>query len=464
MNSRCALRLVFAASALAAVSLPRPMSAQQEPAGRRPVMAFRSHVTSIPPTAFTAEGRGEVSDIARGRRFRAKPGEKLFLRAAIAVPNPTRAEPRLTEFVVKFRTSVDGPSLRSVELLDGSHRKFFVRTLLRGDYSQKRVLAPNNLANAWRLERTNVTAHMVVRLEVQYPTAFHGAIDPGEFIIYSVDTHFPRTPASFDEPGPEPALPASSGASAMLPNAVIYAVTEGNDLLWYAHMGRPDGTSSWGARSGSPVGTGWDFKHVFSGGNGVIYAITHGGDLLWYRHDGRGSGAASWASGPKRVGTGWGFPHVFPGGGGVIYAITESGELLWYRHEGRDDGTARWARGAANRVGVGWRFRHVFAGDNGVIYGINDTGDLLWYRHDGYADGSVKWASEPKRVGNGWNFSRVFSAGAGVIYAVTASGQLLWYRHDGFADGSVRWAAGAGTEVGTGWTFKHVLSGATLQP
>jgi hypothetical protein len=38
-----------------------------------------------------------------------------------------------------------------------------------------------------------------------------------------------------------------------------------NELLWYRHEGREDGTGQWAATNGKVVGTGWNFKNVFSG-------------------------------------------------------------------------------------------------------------------------------------------------------------------------------------------------------
>jgi len=98
------------------------------------------------------------------------------------------------------------------------------------------------------------------------------------------------------------------------------------------------------------------------GSRAVIYAVADNNDLLWYRHDGRGDGSTSWTE-PKKVGNGWNFKEVFYGGGGVIYAITPSGDLLWYRHDGHGDGSTRWTE--PKKVGNGWNFRFVFVNDAG---------------------------------------------------------------------------------------------------
>ena len=79
--------------------------------------------------------------------------------------------------------------------------------------------------------------------------------------------------------------------------------------------------------------------------------VRDNGDLLWTRHNGRVDGSSAW-TGPKTVGTAWNFKHVFPGGDGIVYAVKDNGDLLWYRHNGRLDGTSAWAR--PKTVGTGW--------------------------------------------------------------------------------------------------------------
>ena len=97
-------------------------------------------------------------------------------------------------------------------------------------------------------------------------------------------------------------------------NGVIYAIVNNDDLLWYGHNGRNDGTFRWASNEGKKVGNEWDVKHVFSGGDGIIYAITQNNDLMWYRHDGRNDGTFRWASNEgKKVGNGWDVKHVFSG-------------------------------------------------------------------------------------------------------------------------------------------------------
>ena len=247
-------------------------------------------------------------------------------------------------------------------------------------------------------------------------------------------------------------------------NGVIYSVAGNNDLLWAGHNGRGDGAFRWTSNESKPVGHGWSFKQIFSGGDGIIYVINEVNDLMWYRHEGRNDGTFRWAFAEgKPVGFGWSVKQIFSGGDGIIYVIKDNGDLLWYRHDGRNDGTFRWAFAEGKPVGFGWNFKHVFYGGNGIIYAITDGGDLLWYRHDGRNDGTFRWAFEKgKPVGHGWNFKQVFSSGDGIIYAIQDNGDLLWYRHDGRNDGTFRWAFEKGKPVGHGWSFKQVFSGATL--
>ena len=281
-----------------------------------------------------------------------------------------------------------------------------------------------------------------------------------------------------------------------LDQGVIYAVTQDNRLLWYRHTGIADGREAWAAHLPVPagqldgqIGGGWDFKQVFSDGKGVIYAITNDNRLLWYGHSAFADGQIAWTQPPAlsdakklpgQIGEGWDFKQVFSGGDGVIYAVTQDYRLLWYRHTGFATGQDTWAPHLPvapghldGQIGEGWNFKHVFSGGNGVIYAVTQDNRLLWYRHTGFADGRDSWAPHlpvpaghlAGQIGEGWDFNQVFSGGDGVIYAVTHDYRLLWYNHTGAADGRDSWAphlpvpAGqlAG-QIGGGWNFKHVFS------
>ena len=136
---------------------------------------------------------------------------------------------------------------------------------------------------------------------------------------------------------------------------LIYDVDGQNRLLWNRHDGRGDGSFRWAEPTNRPVGTGWDVRHVFSGGDGLIYFVDGQNRLLWNRHDGRDDGSFRWAEPTNRpVGTGWDLKHVFSGGDGLIYFVDGQNRLLWNRHDGRDDGSFRWAEPTNRPVGTGW--------------------------------------------------------------------------------------------------------------
>jgi len=431
---------------------------------------------TTPGSRFAPEGRnGKAEDVPGGRRFTAGAFQTLMLSGTLQMTSTGQSTFKMQRLVIHFRTSAQGPRLLSVEMPSGSSTVFRIETDLKGDYSARQTSQPKEVANMWDFGAVPVTvsAQSVIRLKVSYPGGFDSPVDPGDFVLMSVEADFPRDFAKKELDlnsgtrglSVSPPKPPAAKAPVSLPdsNGIIYAVTSNNDLMWYRHDGRYNGSFTW-ASEGRKVGQGWDMKQIFAGGGGVIYAVTSGGDLLWYRHDGRGDGSFKWAADAgKKVGNGWNFKQVFSGGDGVIYGITPDGDLMWYRHDGYVDGSFRWAAQGDKKVGTGWNFEHMFAGDNGVIYAITAGGDLLWYRHDGRGDGSAVWAyPEGKKVGSGWMFKDVFSGGDGVIYALTASNDLMWYRHDGRSDGSFNWAFPVGKKVGNGWAVKDVFSGANL--
>jgi hypothetical protein len=96
---------------------------------------------------------------------------------------------------------------------------------------------------------------------------------------------------------------------------------------------------------------------------GIIYYIDGQNRLLWNRHNGRADGSFRWAEPTNRqVGTGWDVKHIFSGGDGLIYYIDGQNRLLWNRHDGRADGSFRWAEPTNRQVGTGWDVKHIFAG------------------------------------------------------------------------------------------------------
>jgi len=354
---------------------------------------------TIPGTAFSQPGAGAkaaFANVGSGRRFRGT-GQDVILEATIKVPPASSAEPRLERLAVHFRSeNRSGASVQSVELRNGGAASIHLSTDLRGDYTARETITPAVVANTWVFKSpTNVTAQSVIRLEVRFPGGFEGAA-ASDILITAVTLDFPSkakpvpstpvpskpvpsTPAP-SKPVPSTPIPSTPVPSAPVPSApvptkpqsptqlsspgdVIYALTANNELLWYSHSGRKDGSFRW-ATEPKKVGTGWNVKQVFSGGYGVIYAITDNGDLIWNRHDGRNDGSFEWAApNGKKVGSDWNFKQVFSGVGGVIYTITDANVLLWHRHDGRGDGSSKWTALEGNKVGSGWSFKEVFCGE-----------------------------------------------------------------------------------------------------
>ena len=237
---------------------------------------------------------------------------------------------------------------------------------------------------------------------------------------------------------------------------VIYGVTLNDDLVWYQHTGRDDGSFRWATGEAKTVGRGWASRKIFTGGDGIVYVVADNGDLLWYRHTGWDNGTFNWAFNEgKKVGQGWGgFKQLFAGENGIIYGLQPNGDLVWYRHAGNQDGSFRWQFSEGKIVGRGWgNFKKIFYGGDGIIYALTTGGDLLWYRNTGYQDGSFRWAfSDAKKIGTGWNGVQfIFYGGDGIIYAAMDNGDLMYYKHTGRDDGSFRWAYDAGKKIGIGW-------------
>jgi hypothetical protein len=263
----------------------------------------------------------------------------------------------------------------------------------------------------------------------------------------------------------------------------IYAVTDSGQLLWYQDAKRdgtndPNGGAGWAARSGSPIGSGWDeFSYIFAGSDpGVIYAVKPTGELLWYRdllqngaNDAQGRSGWDHRSG-SQIGKGWNVAsHVFSGTNGVIYMIKPTGELLWYRDLKRDgtndkNGGAGWDPHSGKQIGTGWNiFSQVFSSpfpttnSSCIIYAVKPTGELLWYmdlKGDGSnaPNGTSGWDPHSgNQVGSGWGiFTDVFSPGGGLIYGIKKSGELLWYE-DQMHNGTSGWAPRSGSQIGVGW-------------
>ena len=264
----------------------------------------------------------------------------------------------------------------------------------------------------------------------------------------------PLTPPSGSRLSQAVSVVSEGALTMSLDEGVIYAVTQDYRLLWYRHTGIADGRNAWAAHLPVPagqldgqIGGGWNFKQVFSGGGGIIYAVTNDYRLLWYGHSAFADGQIGWTLPPAQtddkkmagqIGEGWNFKHVFGGGNGVIYAVTQDNRLLWYRHTGFADGRDAWAPHLPvppgrldGQIGEGWDFKQVFSGGDEVIYAVTHDNRLLWYRHTGAADGRDAWAPHlpvpagqlPGQIGGGWNFIHVFSGPAVIeLTAVQVSG------------------------------------------
>jgi len=194
-----------------------------------------------PGTTFNTEGAvapGVVQNVPGGRRFRGRAGSLLKLRAVMRIPAGSVAE--MQRLVVHFRTSAGGPRLRRVEVRNGSSAAFSLATDLAGDYVARETPTPDVVANIWdfKSQPRGVSSQTIIRLEVQFPVGFDSAIDPGEFVLTGVGVDFPRSLASETI---EEHPPISLGVG----GAVIYAVPSNNELMWYRHDGRNDGSFRW---------------------------------------------------------------------------------------------------------------------------------------------------------------------------------------------------------------------------
>ena len=269
-------------------------------------------------------------------------------------------------------------------------------------------------------------------------------------------------------------LPSSTGPVS------IYALKNTGELLWYKDLIQNGtngncGERGWHSNSGRRIGDGLqDITQIISEGNGILYALKSTGDLLWLRdiwQNGKNDPDAplGWdARSLEPIGCGWGFKQIVSGGNGIIYALKNTGELLWYKdlyQNGKNGvcGEHGWDPKSGNQIGCGWDFDHIFSGGNGVIYAIKSTGELFWYK-DVNRNGTNGKCGEHgwdqnsgKQVGCGWSgFKEFYTGSNGIIYALKSTGELLWYR-DMFRNGTngkcgeLGWNANSGKQIGCGW-------------
>jgi hypothetical protein len=177
-------------------------------------------------SAFSVVGnKGTTDDVAGGRRFRGKAFEDLKIRGTLRVPGAASGVSKtqqLQQLAIHFRTSPSGPSLRSVELYNGSNRVFRIETHISGDYTTRSTSTPAMIANMWKwTSPIGVSSQSSIVLEVQFPGGFDSQINPGEFVLTSVDAQF-RGEFSAELPG-APKLSLNPGSvTSIWPNGKAY--------------------------------------------------------------------------------------------------------------------------------------------------------------------------------------------------------------------------------------------------
>lgn len=158
--------------------------------GRQGSSGVRSTISGIQFTAENPRLLTAVENRGNSRLFRGRTRALVYLRARIPPPNQDLGEPALRRLALRFRTSPNGPSIRSVVLLAGSATVFRLEGLyLAGDFSGRD--AP---ANTWTIDPPiTIRGWLDLRIGVQYPVGFDSPIDPGELLIVSALADFPRS-------------------------------------------------------------------------------------------------------------------------------------------------------------------------------------------------------------------------------------------------------------------------------
>ena len=158
---------------------------------------FAQVTVKTPGTQFSViSGKATVTNVADGRRFRGEERADLKIRATL--PLPARANPsqlhKMGRLAIHFHASPGGPSVRSVQLCNGANCNYKFDTNLRGDYSTRETIYTKGAqyANVWVLNPPDmVGSQFAVVLEVLFPGGIDSRIDPGEFVLTSVDADFP---------------------------------------------------------------------------------------------------------------------------------------------------------------------------------------------------------------------------------------------------------------------------------
>jgi uncharacterized protein (TIGR02145 family) len=208
-------------------------------------------------------------------------------------------------------------------------------------------------------------------------------------------------------------------------NGILYAITHDNELLYYKHNEKPTGERQFSA-AGIKIGSGWKYKKVFSGGNGIIYAINNKYELLYFRHSENPSSPKSFVEAEIKIGTGWDFKDVFSGGNGIIYAIKSNNDLIYYKHIDNPTSELNFLQ-PGFKIGAGWDFKQVFSGTNNILFAVNNQNDLLYYEHKANPTQEKQFTVSGELFENGWDFPLILSGGYGIVYAITDDKDLLYY-------------------------------------
>jgi hypothetical protein len=237
----------------------------------------------------------------------------------------------------------------------------------------------------------------------------------------------------------------------------IFSVDQNYDLYFSKFMGMKTGAGVW-AKPPIKFGNGWNFRHLFSAGDGVLIAITATGEVLYYKCSCINTMSLSWITGePLKIAEGWPeYKQVFYGGDGVIFAIEWGGDMYYYKYLGLGDGSATWGVTRA-KIGNGWEFGRVFSAGNGAIFTVsNSTEEFLYYEFEGMETGEPTWSVSALPLKVDWalkgGFRHQFSAGDGVIIGVTLAGDMFYYKFRPSIRGTPEFLNnGIGRQIGNGW-------------
>ena len=158
-------------------------------------LAAQLVTVKTPGANFSVMGtKGTADNVAGGRRFRARAFDDLKIQGLLRVPQSASGVSKtqlMQQLAIHFRASSPGPSLRSVELRNGSRREFLIPTNLTGDYTARETSKPEVSANMWKWTTPiTVDSQSVIVLEIHFGGGFEGGGDPGEFVLTSVDAQF----------------------------------------------------------------------------------------------------------------------------------------------------------------------------------------------------------------------------------------------------------------------------------